>query len=100
MIEISQRTYEQMLQWTYSEYEFRMKFVVTMLVIIYAMIIYLAYRLNNSFKNKLSKDSKRKLKHICKMERRPVTEQVSLIIDMFIDAYTEKHKINWDEYLY
>ena len=56
--------------------------------------------LKNLHKLRLSPQTRRKLKIICKIERRPYEEQIKLIIDMFIDAYTEKHKINWDEHLY
>jgi len=49
---------------------------------------------------KIDKEKQRKLKHIAKMEHRSIKEQIGLIIEMFIEAYTEKNNISWDEYLY
>lgn len=66
-----------------------------MIILIITAKIYIS-----SYNHKVSKESKNKLRVISKMERRPIAEQVGLIIDMYIDAYSEKHNINWDEYLY
>lgn len=49
---------------------------------------------------KLNPEENRKLKQICRWEQRPVRYQVKHIIEMFIEAYTEKNDINWEQRLY
>ena len=49
---------------------------------------------------KLNPEQTRKLKQICKWEQRPVRYQVKHIIEMFIEAYTEKNDIDWEKRLY
>lgn len=49
---------------------------------------------------KLDSMYKRKLKEICKIEKRPIKHQVKYILEMYIDAYEDKNSINWDKYLY
>lgn len=49
---------------------------------------------------KINPESKRKLKQICRWEKRPVRYQVRHIIEMYIDAYSEKNGIDWEQRLY
>lgn len=49
---------------------------------------------------KLDPESRRKLKQICRWEKRPVRYQVRHIIEMYIDAYSEKNGIDWEQRLY
>lgn len=48
----------------------------------------------------LEPEEKRKLKQISKWEKRPLRYQVKHILEMFLEHYTSKHEINWDEINY
>lgn len=51
------------------------------------------------YDQKLSKEAKQKFETICKMEHRSELDQIALIIENYIDAYSKEKKINWDEYI-
>lgn len=65
--------------------------------IIMAVIMFLIGKRSNY---KLDPESCRKLKQICKWEKRPVRYQVKHILEMYIDAYSEKNGIDWEQRLY
>lgn len=91
---------EQLITVSYDKlYNFVGSWVFLIAYCIYLLIIIIIIT-KKAYDRKVSKEYRKKLKSICKMEHRPISEQVGLIIEMYVDAYTEKNKINWDEILY
>lgn len=49
-------------------------------------------------KFKTDKTTEKKLKYIAKREKRPLHEQMKLIINEYIETYLKKHGIEWDSF--
>lgn len=66
----------------------------------YLIIALIMFLIGRRSKYKLDSETSRKLKQICRWEKRPARYQVRHIIEMYIDAYSEKNEIDWEQRLY
>lgn len=102
--------YENYVQWmefSYEEFRTAMETlainVIKSWIIIISLSIAIAvimYFLGRKSRYKVTPETNRKLKQICRWEERPIRYQVKHIIEMYVDAYTEKNKIDWDQRLF
>lgn len=63
------------------------------------LTVFIIYALKKK-KHKLDPESYRKFKMICEWENRSREDQTKHIIKMYIDAYSEKNGIDWEQRLY
>lgn len=91
-LEITQLSYSEFVQTFYAGIT---KDATTKIVI--AMLFFYLGRIS---RYKLDPEENRKLKQICRWEKRPMRYQIKHILEMFLEHYTNKNNINWDKISY
>ena len=88
-LELTQLTYPEFVETYYSGL---IKEIIAE-IIVATLFFYLGRKTHY----KLDPEDNRKLKQICRWEKRPMRYQVKHILEMFIEHYTNKNNINWNE---
>lgn len=89
--------YLEMLEMTYPEFVNVFISGTVRRFITFTVTALLFFCIGKSSQNMLDTQNSRKLKQICRWEKRPMRYQVKHILEMFIEHYTDKNNINWDE---